>query len=72
MAYFADIFEYVWSKMDAEKICIAMKTYRLSWRPIIIYGYHSNQKILLRKKAHSGFVVFLTNNEYCVTVLPLH
>ncbi len=60
--YFADIFEYLWSKMEAAKICVAMETYMLSWRPI---SYHSNQKILLRKRANSGFIVFLTNNEYC-------
>ncbi len=39
-----------------------METYMLSWRPI---SYHSNQKILLRKGEKSGFIVFLTNNEYC-------
>ncbi len=62
LAYFAYIFEYLWSKMDAENICIAMETYRLSWRPI---SHHSNQKILLRIRANLGFIVFLTNNEYC-------
>ncbi len=31
LAYFADILEYWGSKMDAEKICIAMETYRLTW-----------------------------------------
>ena len=62
LAYFAVICEYWWSKKDAERICIAMETYMLSWKPI---NYHNNKKMLLRKRENSSFIVFLINNEYC-------
>ncbi len=55
LAYFPDICEYWWSEKDAERICCHM----LSWQPI---SYHSNQKMLLRKR---DFIVFLANKEYC-------
>ncbi len=63
LAYFADICEYWWSKKDAERICISMETYMLSWQPI---NYHNNQKMLLRKRENSSVIVFLINNEYCM------
>ena len=42
-----------------------METTMLSWQPI---RYHGNQRMLLRQKKTSKFIVFRTNNRYCDSV----